>query len=212
MRLRQFLGLMGGSLIAAGLPFGSAFAQRQGDEGEYQILQARYGTPSRNIDVTSRLKELARTDAKVQISNNLFGEDPDFGRVKTLRIYARGRDGGTRTFEYREGDVIDGAQFTGWGGGQWGQGGWRGGWGGREATRLSLYIVSARYGDGRRYADVTNRVRSMVRDGRLDINVDNDTLGVDPARRRQKSLLVVYSFNGSQQEIRVDEQGRLTLP
>jgi len=37
----------------------AAFAQ---DSGEYRILQARYGTPERNVDVTQRLRELVRSD------------------------------------------------------------------------------------------------------------------------------------------------------
>jgi hypothetical protein len=31
-------------------------------------------------------------------------------------------------FEYREGQTIDGALFVGWGGGDWGRGGWSGHW------------------------------------------------------------------------------------
>ena len=31
-------------------------------------------------------------------------------------------------FEYREGSVIDGSQFRGWGRGDWGRGGWSGRW------------------------------------------------------------------------------------
>ena len=55
-----------------------------------------------NIDVTGRLKELARRDDRVRVTNGLFGDDPDVGRSKVLRIYARNRDGGTRVFEFRE--------------------------------------------------------------------------------------------------------------
>ncbi|HWZ84198.1 MAG TPA: hypothetical protein VNW47_16335, partial [Terriglobales bacterium] len=76
------------------------------DEGQYQILQARYGTAERNIDVTDRLKELARRDITFRMGNSTFGEDPDPGRVKALRIYTRGPGGQNRMFEYREGSVI----------------------------------------------------------------------------------------------------------
>ncbi len=100
-----------------------------GDEGQYQILAARYGTARRNVDVTQRLKELARQDRTFRMGNSTFGVDPDRGRVKTLRIYTRGPNGQNRMFEYREGSVVDGSQFTAWGRGEWGQGGWNGGWG-----------------------------------------------------------------------------------
>ncbi|HEY9238754.1 MAG TPA: hypothetical protein VIP10_07960, partial [Burkholderiaceae bacterium] len=97
--------------------------------GRFRIQQALYGTSRRNVDVTGRLRELARSDQSFRLTNNLFGTDPDEGRVKTLRIYARGPNGANRTFEYREGSVIDGAQFAGWGRGDWGQERRRGGWG-----------------------------------------------------------------------------------
>ena len=96
---------------------------------EYQILQARYGTANRNIDVTARLKELARQNATFRMGNSTFGTDPDPGHVKTLRIYTRARNGQNRMFEYREGSTVDGTIFSGWNSGNWGQGGWNGGWG-----------------------------------------------------------------------------------
>jgi hypothetical protein len=106
----------------------TAFAQHR-DNGEYRILQARYGTSRRNIDVTDRLRELARSDRSFRLTNELFGTDPDQGHVKTLRIYARTPRGASKTFEYREGGVIDGSQFVGWDRGDWGHDGRRGGWG-----------------------------------------------------------------------------------
>ncbi len=66
------------------------------DQGQYQILQARYGTEERNVDVTPRLKELARADVTFRMGNSTFGEDPDPGRVKALRIYTRGPNGQNR--------------------------------------------------------------------------------------------------------------------
>ena len=83
----------------------AAFAQDR-DSGEYRILQARYGTAQRNVDVTRRLKELARSDQSFRIENGTFGVDPDEGRTKTLRIFARGPNGQTQVFEYREGDEV----------------------------------------------------------------------------------------------------------
>ena len=98
------------------------------DSGEFLILSAQYGTAPRHVDVTRRLKELARTDQRFRVTNSVFGVDPDRGHVKVLRIYARGPKGHERMFEYREGDVVDGARFRGWGRGEWGGGGWSGKW------------------------------------------------------------------------------------
>ena len=103
------------------------FADR--DEGQYVILSAQYGTRDHHVDVTRRLRELARSDRSFRMDNRTFGVDPDHGRVKTLRIFARGPRGEERVFEYREGAVLDGREFRGWTRGDWGRGDWSGRWG-----------------------------------------------------------------------------------
>jgi hypothetical protein len=166
---------------------GPRHPDRDGDDGQYQILEARYGTAARNVDVTPRLKELARQDRQFRMGNDSFGVDPDRGRVKTLRIFTRGRDGRHRMFEYTEGSIVDGNQFTGWRGGNWGHGGWQGGWGdgGPVNDRGGLNIIKASYGAGHRQRDVTDQLRSLARRGGLNITVNNDALGVDPAEGPQ---------------------------
>ena len=204
-----------------------------GDEGQYQILQARYGTARRNVDVTERLKELARRDVTFRMGNSTFGVDPDRGHVKTLRIYTRGPNGQNRTFEYRESSVVDGSLFTAWGGGDWGHGGWNGGWGDnerddrrdgrrdgdRDGDRADrdrygqLNIVRATYGADNRTQDVTARLRELVRDGRLQITANNDAMGFDPAPGDRKTLWVSYSTGGgSQRQVSVSEGGQLSIP
>jgi hypothetical protein len=52
-------------------------------------------------------------------------------------------------------------------------------------------IVFADYGAGRNFADVTNQVRSMVRNGSLNFRVSNDALRVgDPAPNQVKTLRI----------------------
>ncbi len=51
-------------------------------------------------------------------------------------------------------------------------------------------IVQARYGVRGRGADVTNLVRSFMRDGRLRFDVTNENLGGDPAPHQRKELLL----------------------
>ena len=98
------------------------------DAGQYVILSAQYGTDRNHVDVTNRLKELARQDRTFYMNNNTFGVDPDRGRTKVLRIYTRGPDGRQRTFEYREGSTVDGSQFSSWGRGDWSNERWNGRW------------------------------------------------------------------------------------
>jgi hypothetical protein len=99
-----------------------------GDSGQYVIQSAQYGTAQHHVDVTARLKELARADRTFRMGNSTFGTDPDPGHQKTLHIYARGPRGEERMFEYAEGSTVDGSQFRGWGSGEWGNTPWNGQW------------------------------------------------------------------------------------
>lgn len=198
--------------------WGGRPGHHDGGDGEYRILQARYGTAERNVDVTARLKELARRDARFRLGNDTFGVDPDRGRRKVLRIYTEGPDGRSRSFEYTEGSWVDGAQFSGWSGGDWGQGGWRGGWGGERPgygnayDKGGLQILRAEYGSDRRRIDITYRLQQRVNQGRLSVKVDNDTAGDDPAERQDKKLWITYSVDGREMS-RVVKEGRfLMLP
>jgi hypothetical protein len=126
------------ALLAALILFtGVVWAQYPGggDSGQYVIISAQYGTAEHHVDVTARLKELARQDRAIRMGNNTFGVDPDPGHVKTLRIYARDPRGEERMFEYRENSLVDGSQFRGWGTGQWGTEPWHGRWEGYQRGR-----------------------------------------------------------------------------
>lgn len=195
--------------------WGPPYSDPRGDRGQWEILQARWGTASRNLDVTQRLQDLARQNARFEVNNKTMGGDPADGVVKTLRIYARGPGGATRSFEYGENSYVDGALFTGWSSGNWGGGGgWEGGWGndGGGPGYRGVNIVSAQYGQGPDRMDVTSRLQSMVRNGRISVRVNNDTMGSDPAPGRPKTLWVTYYDGRGQRQTRVNEKGQLTLP
>lgn len=181
------------------MPATLAQAQRPPDAGQYVILNAQYGTNERHVDVTQRLRELARHDRTFVMGNNTFGVDPDYGRVKVLRIYARGPEGRERMFEFREGSVVDGSMFRGWGGGDWGRGGWSGHWEGegggdhdrdrgRDRPDQGQYtILSASYGTRRHHVDVTDRLKDLARSDRTFV-MGNGTFGMDPDPGRVKTL------------------------
>jgi hypothetical protein len=164
-----------------------------GDSGAYAILHAEYGTERNHVDVTNRLRELARADLTFRMGNSTFGIDPDPGQIKMLRIYARGPDGRERMFEYRESSTVDGSQFTGWGRGDWGSEGWNGGWEGSgfrgNGDSGEYTILHAEYGTERNHADVTNRLRELAR-ADLTFRMGNSTFGVDPDPGYIKTLRI----------------------
>jgi hypothetical protein len=124
-------------LVFALVMSSTAWAQR--DDGQYQILQAVYGTDQSSIDVTDRLKQLAARDQRFKLTNDLFNNvDPAPGQRKMLRIHARGPDGQPRTFDYIEYSWVDGAQFLGWSTGRWGQ---RGDNMGRQAVEPTTRVA-----------------------------------------------------------------------
>jgi len=199
---RRHWTLGAGSALLTGLLAGIALPAlaRNDDDGEFTILHARYGTERTHVDVTGRLRDLARRDRRFKLENELFGVDPDPGRTKTLRIFGRDRSGRERTFEYRENDWIDGAQFIGWGGGNWGEDGGAHGWHGGNDRRDNgeFTILYASYGTRRREVDVTDRLRELARaDQRFRLG--NDNFGVDPDPGETKRLRIVARDRGGQE-------------
>lgn len=206
----------------------SLFNARVGaqDEG-WQIMRATYGFQDARTDVTDILRNLiARggVNGRVAISNQTMGGDPAVGRDKTLHILARNRRGDQREFDFREGSFLDAGLFVVP----------RDDWDDRPRDardnrpddrrddrptgdrdrdeRGSLYIIRGYYGVQGRTVNVTEQLRSMVREGTLSLNVNNSNLGGDPAPGADKVLIVIYRFQGQEQATAVREGNRLTIP
>ena len=208
----QFISWGGGSWGDGGGSHGWHGNRGDGrDDGEFVILYATYGASGRDVDVTDRLRDLARRDVQLRLTNDLFGVDPYPGQTKILRIIARDRAGQQRTFDYHEYQTVDGNQFVGWGGGDWGRGNDRGPV--RPAYGGRLVVESASYGNDSRWVDVTQAVRAQVRGDRLDLQVRNELFGVDPAPGQRKVLSVTFrSGNQPSQTVRVSERDTMRLP
>src|SRR6266852_7437675 len=164
------------------------------DEG-WQIVRADYGFRNQRSDVTDILKDLVGrggVNGRVVVNNQTMGGDPAPGRDKALRIFARNRRQEEREFDYNEGGYIDVRTFNvrqpDWDdrpdnyGGR-GQEDWNG-----------LRIIRAYYGVQGRTVNVTEMLRSRVRDGALTLVVTNSALGGDPAIGADKVLIVIYRY------------------
>ncbi|MBI5833010.1 MAG: hypothetical protein HZB16_12000 [Armatimonadetes bacterium] len=78
-----------------------------------------------------------------------------------------------------------------------------------------LIIDSARYGvfpEAGDRVDVTEKVRAMVAAGQRAIPATNAMAGSDPANQVVKSLKVVYTLNGQQKTVVVEENSNLEVP
>ena len=181
------------SLLALSLLAGIATA----NVGDYVVLSAQYGSAGHHVDVTPRLRELARRDVRFVVKNSLWGVDPDPGVVKVLRIFARGPNGQERMFEYVENSYVDGAMFRDWSGGNWGNGGWSGNWEGGgpgpgpgpAGDAGAFVILSAQYGTAAHHVDVTPRLKELARHD-VRFRVTNGAWGVDPDRGVVKVLRI----------------------
>lgn len=83
-----------------------------------------------------------------------------------------------------------------------------------EAAAPKLEVQRATYEaiDGAGKADVTDRLKAMVRAGRLVVEVSNDALGGDPANGHVKQLKLEYTLDGKALVLTAREGETIALP
>jgi hypothetical protein len=178
----------------ASLPFFAASAQAQGG----QLVAAEFGEGGHRADVTNRVRSFMHDGVlRFDVTDQMLGIDPARHHAKELFIRIRHWDGNVEEFRFPEGahvnlEVDPDAGF--------------------EWHDRGLHVMRAYYGGEGAFANVTERVRSMIRDGRLYIRVDNDHMGVDPDPHVHKFLRVLYWFEGERRNVVVPEHGELRLP
>jgi len=187
------------------------------DEG-WQIVRADYGFRHQRRNVTDILKDLVGrggVNGRVVVNNQTMGGDPAVGKDKSLRIFAKNRRNEQREFNFNEGAFVDVRMFDvrmmngrrdDWDDRRPNQGERdRGDWNG-------LRIIRGYYGVQGRTVNVTELLRGRVRDGVLSFVVTNDALGGDPAIGADKTLIVIYSYQGNETATAVREGYSLTIP
>jgi len=202
-------------LAMAGAIFSArVVAQEEG----WQIVRADYGFKNQRNDVTDILKDLigrGGVNGRVAVNNHTMDGDPAVGKDKSLRIFARNRRNEEREFNVNEGGFVDARMFDvrmanvrrdDWDDrrpspGDRDQDDWN-----------SLKIIRGYYGVKGRTVNVTELLRSRVRDGVLTFTVTNGALGGDPAIGADKLLIVVYRYEGKESATAVREGYTLTIP
>src|SRR5260221_9665091 len=74
-----------------------------GDEGVFVILSAQYGSERRHVDVTQRLREMARQDPSFRLNYRSFDFDPYEGNAKEVSIFSGGSNGLEHMVDDRDG-------------------------------------------------------------------------------------------------------------
>jgi len=75
----------------------------------------------------------------------------------------------------------------------------------------TLQINRAIYGSGSRTYDVTSRLNSQMRNDQLNVQVNSNTMGGDPAPNQAKVLTVQYAVNGQTNQVIVNDGDMLRL-
>ena len=212
--------------IGAGILTSGVVAQEEG----WQIMRADYGFKNKRTDVTDILKDLigrGGVNGRVAVINQTMGGDPAVGAAKSLRIFARNRRNEEREFNYREGGFVEvrmfevrrdhddrDERFTNRGDrdrDDWGDRGGNNGDGDRDDSN-GLRIIRAYYGIQGRTVNVTDMLRSRMRDRAINFVVTNNALGGDPAVGADKFLIVIYRYQGQEAATFVREGYTLTIP
>lgn len=80
--------------------------KKEKPKDELIILQAKYGSPVKNIDVTNKLNELVSQSKLITIASNDLAGDPHKGIVKSLNIKYKHNDL-IITKEFRENEQVE---------------------------------------------------------------------------------------------------------
>jgi hypothetical protein len=219
--------------IGATLFTGGLRAQEEG----WQIQRADYGFKNQRSDVTDILKDLIErggVNGRVAVNNQTMGGDPAVGKDKSLHIFAKNRRNEERQFSYNEGGFVDARMYTvrhddrddhpanysdrdrddhGANHGDHDRDARPAHYGDRDRDEWnSLKIIGGYYGVQGRTVNVTEVLRSRIREGVLSFVVTNSALGGDPAVGADKILIVVYRYQGKESATAVREGYSVTIP
>ena len=78
-------------------------------------------------------------------------------------------------------------------------------------TSANLLVISAVYGSGDKFVDVTHRVNDLLRDPETVFWASPRWLGADPTPGWNKALVIVYEHDGRRRTFSVGEGGEVSV-
>jgi hypothetical protein len=142
----------------------------------WEIIRADYGSGNNRSDVTDRVLSLVRGDTlDFQVNGDSLGNSSQHGRGRVLRIQVKDRNGNSRELTYHDRQQVNFQVI-------------------RSNNGASIHRAS--YGNAARTRDVTALLNSQLRNGQLNLLVNDQTMGGDPAPGQAKSLNLEYLQNG----------------
>ncbi len=79
-----------------------------------------------------------------------------------------------------------------------------------DSPAVNLLLISAVYGSGTKYADVTYRVNNLIHQPNVEFFARPEWLKVDPTPGWNKALVIVYEFKGKRRTFTCGEGGRVS--
>ncbi len=184
-------------------------------QGKLEILSATYGAGVNVVDLTDRVRSLVQSDTlNITIDTATLGQDPAPGQEKFIHI--RYRSGGIDSLGVaKDFDAVRLPRKTGFSIADLSVD--------RGAaptpapatvptTTAGLEILSATYGFENRVNDVRFRLQALIENNRLSFKVVNDLLGGDPAVGKNKTLTVIYSWQGKTYQVGQREGQSVNIP
>jgi hypothetical protein len=162
------------------------------NQGGLQINRAIYGNGNRSYDVTSRLNsQIQGNQLNLQVNSSTMGGDPAPNQAKVLTVQYS-MNGKSNQAAINEGDMLR-LPYS-------------------NSSQGALQINRATYGNGNRSYDVTSRLNSQIQADQLNLQVNNNTMGGDPAPNQSKTLTVQYAMNGQGNQVVINDGDMLRLP
>ena len=163
-----------------------------------ELVAAEYGSGNHRVDVTQQVRAFVHDGMlRFDVNDQNLGVDPARGHVKELFVRIRHWDGQTEEFRFPEYAHVNLALDPERG---------------YEYHDRDFHIMRAFYGGAGHFVDVTEQLRSMKREGRLVVVVDNRSMGIDPDPEVHKVLRVLYWHDGERRQVVVPEHSELRLP